>query len=208
MSFIWSEYLVVSWIVSIEWLIDWCRLCVSFNWLGHLSPATLWFMIGIFGLIFRDGGFILAWIVILSVYGADTIAECRSQVIDLSLSALISWFMKSIIGFLNNSNLHAIISIFTIYNESKFYFGVSEEIYYNVVAHWSTFLISCSHSITRLISFAKTLQIRDQFFLFMDPGPFMDRSIGWMIDELMPVGCWFKLAEWPVAKFIVPDWGI
>ncbi len=38
-------------------------------------------------------GSILAWIVILSVYGADTIA------IDLSLSALISWFMKSIIGF-------------------------------------------------------------------------------------------------------------
>jgi hypothetical protein len=40
-------------------------------------------MIGIFWLIFRDGGFILAWIVILSVDGADTIAECRSQVIDL-----------------------------------------------------------------------------------------------------------------------------
>jgi hypothetical protein len=46
----------------------------------------------------------LAWIVILSVYGADTVA------IDLSLSALISWFMNSIIGFLNNSYLHAIIS--------------------------------------------------------------------------------------------------
>jgi hypothetical protein len=36
--------------------------------------------------------------------------NCRSQVINLSLSALISWFMKSIIGFLNNSNLYAIIS--------------------------------------------------------------------------------------------------
>ncbi len=34
-------------------------------------------------------GSILAWTVIFSVYGADTIA------IDLSLSALISWFMKS-----------------------------------------------------------------------------------------------------------------
>jgi hypothetical protein len=33
-------------------------------------------------------GSILAWIVILSAYGADTIA------IDLSLVALISWFMK------------------------------------------------------------------------------------------------------------------
>jgi hypothetical protein len=35
----------------------------------------------------------LAWIVILSVYGADTIA------IDLSLSELNSLFIKSIIGF-------------------------------------------------------------------------------------------------------------
>ncbi len=35
----------------------------------------------------------------------------RSQVIELSLSALISWFMKSVIGFLNNSNLHSIIYI-------------------------------------------------------------------------------------------------
>ena len=114
-------------------------------------------------------GSILAWIVILSVYGADTIAEarllispflrwsldlynqlfgfynvfalwgwyfetrfhigmdrnfvslwrrhnCRSQVIDLSPSALISWYMKSIIGFWNNSNLHAIISTLLIFN--------------------------------------------------------------------------------------------
>ncbi len=36
--------------------------------------------------------------------------NCRSQVIHLSLSALISWFMKSITGFLNNFNFHAIIS--------------------------------------------------------------------------------------------------
>ncbi len=39
---------------------------------------------------YLEMGSILAWIVILSVYGADTIA------IDLSLSALFSWFMKSI----------------------------------------------------------------------------------------------------------------
>ncbi len=43
----------------------------------------------------------LAWVVILSVYGAGTIA------IDLSLSAMISWFMKSVIGFLNSSNINA-----------------------------------------------------------------------------------------------------
>ncbi len=54
-------------------------------------------------------GSILAWTVILSVYGADTIA------IDLSLSALISWFMNSIIGLLNNSYLHATISIINKY---------------------------------------------------------------------------------------------
>ncbi len=49
-------------------------------------------------------GSILAWIVILYIFGADTIA------IGLSFSALISWFMKSIIRIINNSNLHAIIS--------------------------------------------------------------------------------------------------
>ena len=36
--------------------------------------------------------------------------KCKSQVIDLSLFALISGLLKSIIGFLNNSNLHAKIS--------------------------------------------------------------------------------------------------
>ncbi len=39
-----------------------------------------------------------------------------------------------------------------------------------MVPHCSAFLISCNHSITRLISFTKTLQIRDQFFLYADPG--------------------------------------
>jgi hypothetical protein len=42
--------------------------------------------------------------------------NCRSQVIDLSLSALISWFMKSIIGFLNNYDLNAIISTLFLTN--------------------------------------------------------------------------------------------
>ncbi len=46
--------------------------------------------------------------------------NCRSQVIDLSLSALISWFMKSNTRFLNNSN-------FTCNNFKKIYFALLEE---------------------------------------------------------------------------------
>ncbi len=68
-------------------------------------------------------------VVILSVYGADTIAN------DLSLSALISWFMKSIIEFLKDSNLHAIIStllIINLHGVKKIDFAVLEEIYNNV----------------------------------------------------------------------------
>jgi hypothetical protein len=60
------------------------------------------------GAAIQRRGSILAWIVISSVFGADT------RAIDLSLSALISLFMKSIIGVLNNSNLHAIISTLII----------------------------------------------------------------------------------------------
>jgi hypothetical protein len=64
--------------------------------------------------------------------------------------------MKPIIVFLHNSNLHVIISTSLIYNDSKnYYFAVLEEIYNNVVPHWSAVLISCNHSITRLISFTK-----------------------------------------------------
>jgi hypothetical protein len=37
----------------------------------------------------------------------------------------------------------------------KNYFAVLEETYNNVVPHWSAVLISCNHSITRLISFTK-----------------------------------------------------
>jgi hypothetical protein len=64
-----------------------------------------------------------------SVYGADTIA------IDLSLSALFSLFMKLIIGFLNNYNLHAIIStllIINLHGVKKIYFAVLEDIYNSV----------------------------------------------------------------------------
>jgi hypothetical protein len=50
-----------------------------------------------------------------------------------------------------------------------FYFSGLEEIYNNVVPHWSAVLISRNHSITSLISFTKTVQIRDQFFMYMDP---------------------------------------
>ncbi len=80
-------------------------------WEGGFSVNVQGFHLGLWpGLLFSRRGSILAWIVILSVYGADTIA------IDLSLAALISWFMKSIIGFLNNSNLHAIFSPLLIIN--------------------------------------------------------------------------------------------
>ncbi len=37
----------------------------------------------------------------------------------------------------------------------KINFAVLEEIYNNVVPHWSAVLICCNHSITRLISFTK-----------------------------------------------------
>jgi hypothetical protein len=85
--------------------------------------------------------------------------NCRSQVIDLSLSVLISWFMKSITEFLNYSNLHAIIStscIIIFHWVKKIYFSVLEEICNNIVPHWSANLTCCNHSITRLIFFAKT----------------------------------------------------
>ncbi len=81
--------------------------------------------------------------------------NCRSQVIDLSLSALLSWFMKSIIKFLNNYNLHAVIStsvIIYLQWVKKIYFAVLEEIYNNVVPHWSAILQSFNYS---LISFIK-----------------------------------------------------
>jgi hypothetical protein len=78
--------------------------------------------------------------------------------------------MKSIIGFFNNSNLHATIStllIINLHRVKKIYFAVLVEIYNNV---GSAVLISRNHSITRLISFdKKTVQIRDQFFPYMDP---------------------------------------
>jgi hypothetical protein len=66
--------------------------------------------------------------------------------------------MNSIIEFVNNSNLHAIISTSLIINLQrvyKIYLVVLEEIYNNVVPRWSSVLISCNHSITRLMSFTK-----------------------------------------------------
>jgi hypothetical protein len=48
-------------------------------------------------------------------------------------------------------------------------FAVLEEIHNKVVTHWSAVLISCNHSITSLSLLQKTLQIRDKFFLYMDP---------------------------------------
>jgi hypothetical protein len=64
---------------------------------------------------------ILAWSVILSVHGADPIAEVK-----VLISAFLRWSLdlwNQLLGFLNNSNLHAIIStsltIHILYIESK-----------------------------------------------------------------------------------------
>jgi hypothetical protein len=76
--------------------------------------------------------------------------NCRTQFIDLSLSALISWFMKSTTGFLNKSNLHAIISTSLIIHLHGL-----EEIYNNIDPNWSAVFNSRNHSITSLISFTK-----------------------------------------------------
>ncbi len=82
--------------------------------------------------------------------------------------------MKSMIGFSNNFNLQAVISLSLIINLrwfQKIYFAVLEEIYNNVVPHWSAVFKSLAiiqlHALSPL---QKTLQIRDQFFLYMDPG--------------------------------------
>jgi hypothetical protein len=82
--------------------------------------------------------------------------------------------MESFVGFLNNSNLDAILSTSLIINlqcVEKIYFATLGEVYNNVVPHWSTFLISCNQLITRLISFTKTVQIRARIFKrLLSPG--------------------------------------
>ncbi len=90
--------------------------------------------------------------------------NCRSQVIDLSLSALISWFAKSITGFLNNSNLHAKISTLLIIN---LFPHIRRN--YNYVPHFN---LLQSFNYTLYLFCKKTLQISNQFFLYMDPGFF------------------------------------
>jgi hypothetical protein len=60
--------------------------------------------------------------------------------------------MKLIIGLLNNSNLHAIISTSLMINlhwVKKIYFAVLEELYNSFVPHWLAVLISRNNSITR-----------------------------------------------------------
>jgi hypothetical protein len=84
--------------------------------------------------------------------------NCRSQVIDLSLFCAELLIYEIIIGFLNNSNIHAIVSTSFIINlqwVEIIYFAVLEEIFNDIVPHWSAFLISRNHSITRLIIFTK-----------------------------------------------------
>jgi hypothetical protein len=58
----------------------------------------------------------LALSVILSVDGADPIAEVKLSISPFFCADL--WIMKSIMGFLNNSNLHAITSTSLIINLS------------------------------------------------------------------------------------------
>jgi hypothetical protein len=52
------------------------------------------------------------------------------------------------------------------------FYCIRRNIQYNdVVPHWSAVLISCNHSLTRRISLLqKTLQIKDKFFMYMNPG--------------------------------------
>ncbi len=106
-------FVTSSWTCNFE---TWCKLylqkVISKNIFAN--PFIL-FLSKLRAAIQRRGSK-LSWSVILSVYGADTIA------IDLSLSALISWFIKSIFVFLNNANLHVIIStlFIIIYIDFKF----------------------------------------------------------------------------------------
>ncbi len=89
--------------------------------------------------------------------------NCRSQVIDLSLPALISWFIKSIIGFLNSSNLHAIISISLIFN-----------------LHWvnKIFLLYLKKFITMLVSsFNLSQPFNYKLYLFYQKNGSNQRSI-------------------------------
>jgi hypothetical protein len=60
------------------------------------------------------------------------------------------------------NNFYIINKYFT--RSKKIYFAVLEVIYNNVVPHWSAILISCNHSITRLISLTK-LEI-NSFFIW------------------------------------------
>ncbi len=104
------------------------------------------------------------------IHGGDPIAEV--QVMDVSLSALISWFMKSIIEFLNNYNLHAIIytSLILIYIKSKkfilLYYKKCITMLFLIGKSFSSLAIIQLHALSLL---QKTLQIRDKFFLYMDP---------------------------------------
>ncbi len=72
--------------------------------------------LGLYSIQRRDP--IMTWSVILSVYGADPIAEVKLLI---SPFRRLSLDYKSIIGFSNNFNLHAIIStsLILIYIEAK-----------------------------------------------------------------------------------------
>ncbi len=92
-----------------------------------------------------------------------------------------AWFMKSIIGFLYNSILHAIIStlliIFTMNLTNLF--ALLKEINNNVIPHQSAVLISCNHSITRLISF--TINGSNQRSILSVYGPSRSHSVSFSL---------------------------
>ncbi len=117
----WHDWSLLYWGPSCHHAGD-CRKCNSLTQThGYPKIRNIWVDI-------QRWGSILVWIVTLSVCGAYQIA------IDLSLSALISWFIKYC-GFLNNSTWNAIIStllIINLHGVKKMYFAVLEEISINV----------------------------------------------------------------------------
>ncbi len=74
------------------------------------------------------------------------------------ISPFLHWLLIHEDNYWVFKHLHAIISTLLIINLQwvyKIYFAVLKEIYNNVVPHWSAVLISCNHSMTRLIYFTK-----------------------------------------------------
>ncbi len=73
----------------------------------------------------------------------------------------------------------------------KIYFAVLEEIYNNVFPRWSVILISCNHSITRLISFTKNGSNQRSILSLYGPSSLQDiQLVQWI-----PVSLWYNKYE-------------